>query len=123
MIEGQVLVGRDRHPIDQQTKVGLALFDHITDWEELKMTMGLAGSTVLPRVEESKQSLVGRSVTVLIPRAKAGMCQAEVIYLEDPSLRFILSGGNDKMVSDHREFVQHQRVGCCTGRYGGDEEF
>lgn len=70
---------------------------------------------MLAGIEEREQSSWRGLITLLVtPIAQASICHAEVVFLEDCRLRLVGLGGDDEVVMDDGEFIQHQVVRCLV---------
>jgi hypothetical protein len=69
--------------------------------------VGLAGSTVLARVEEGKQALL-LAIRSGLPRLQTSERRLQVILFKNMCLLLIGLGGNNEVFSDDGELIEHQ---------------
>lgn len=81
------------------------------------MSMGLAGTAVLARIEEGKQfpgigvdGGVPGNIVAAFPCAETGKSDVEVVFFQDVCLLFRDFCCKDEVVWDYRIFVQDQDV-------------
>lgn len=115
LIERQIRMGRGRHAVDEEFKVLFFGGHHVLQREELQVTMWLARPAMLAGIEEREQSSWRGLITLPVtPIVEASICHAEVFFLEDRRLRLVGLGGDDEVVMDDGEFIQHQVVRCLV---------
>lgn len=79
--------------------------------------MGLARSTVLSRVEESKEVVIRLSLVSPLPLLQTLISEPQVVPFQEARLSFILECSEYEMIGDDGIFVQHQQVGRISVRY------
>lgn len=57
-----------------------------------------------------------------LPRPKAFVSHAEVGWLQEPSLRLVVLGGDDEVIMYDGKLVQYQDMRRFTAWYAGDEQ-
>jgi hypothetical protein len=86
------------------------------------MPMWLARATVVPRIKESKQSVLLAMCPLILPSLQAGIRSLQIILLETVCLLFVAFRGDYEVFSYYWVFVEHEQVARTRGGYIGDVE-
>lgn len=86
------------------------------------MSMWLAGSRVIARIEETKQSLLICRVRSVLPCIETSVCLIEVFRFEQIGLFLIGLGDQHEVIGDDGELVEDQDMSRALLRYVCDQK-